>query len=457
MGEVKKVKALSLILIAVVVTAGTLFNLSAEALVPGVNVLVNYDTAGNPATAGNQLARVTEDGNTVAWTSAKHNIFPGDPFPTSTASVIYKRNLQTGDTSYATPTNTAGGLVSITDYNFAMSRSGRYVAYYSRNTNVVTSPTVPYPTSVDHVYLTDTKLGTTTLVDQSSAGVLANGNSDSTYALNVSDDGRFVLFTSTATNLLSSGNPSVAAINYYVKDMKTGEVINPTVSNSGQRANGWVSRMVSSCDGSILAFNSNSTNLTPQDRGVGDAYLVDIRNGYDITSISHIANQPVGVLSISCNGRYLILATNATNLTSDVIPAGSNSHYYRYDRLTADYVLVDKSTSGYISSTANPSSNTWGNSTIVSDDGKVIFRSNDKNMISPAATQNSEVYLRNPEMGTTELVPVNASGVEQNAVTNNQALTVNARGTVVLYNTGATNLIPGITSGATMLVLSKIQ
>ena len=190
---------------------------------------------------------------------------------------------------------------------------------------------------------------------------------------------------------------------------------------------------------------------------MGDTYLVDIRNGYDITNITYAANQPVGVISMSCNGRYLIVGTNATNLTSDTIPTGTNYHYFRYDRLTAEYTLVDKSTSGYISSTTTPGFNTWGNSTVVSDDGKIIFHSNDKNMVSPAATQNSEVYLRNPEAGTTELVPINASGVEQNAVTDNQALTINARGTVVLYNTSATNLIPGMTSGATKLVLSKIQ
>ena len=453
----KNIKTLGLITMTGIFAAGALLSLPAVALISGTNVLVNYNTAGDPATSGNQVVRVTEDGNIVAWTSAAHNIFPGDPFPSSTAKVIYQRNLKTGATNYATPVNTAGSnLIAVTDSNFAMSRSGRYVAYFSRTTNVVTSPVVPTQVGNNHVYLTDTKAGTTVLIDQSSAGVLGNGDADSTYALNVSDDGRFVLFTSGATNLLSSGNPSTVSTNYYVKDTKTGQVINPSLSSSGQRANGWVSRMVSSCDGSIMAFNSNSTNLTPQDRGLGDVYLADIRNGHSITNLSYGANQPAGVLSISCNGRYLVVATIATNLTSDSV-SGTNVHHFRYDRLTGDYSLIDKSTSGYISATANPSSNTWGNSTSVSDDGKVLFFSDDKNMVSPAAVRNSEVYIRNPEVGTTDLVPVNSSGIEQDAVSDKHALEINAQGTVVLYTTGATNLVPGITSGAKKLILSEVK
>ena len=453
---VKKIVVVALGLVVVVFAVVAILKIPTYATVPGTNVLVNYNTTGNPVLTGNQLIRVSEDGNTVAWSSPEHNVFPGDPFPSSTATVIYKRNLQTGVTSYATPVNTSGSPVSIVENNFAMSRSGRYFAYYVAGTQtVVSSPAVPYNTN-NHVYLTDTQLGTTKLVDQSILGSVANNDSTSYTALNVSDDGRFVLFTSYATNLLSSGNPSAASTNFYIKDMKTGLVINPTLSSSGIRANGSMSSMVSSCDGSILAFNSNSTNLTPQDTGAGDVYLVDLRNGYSIMNLSYAANQSVKALSISCNGRYLELATKATNLTADTV-SGSINHYFRYDRLTDAYSLIDKSTSGYISTTLAPNANGLGNSTTVSDDGKVIFSSNDHNMVSPAAVNNKEIFLRNPESGITELVPINASGIEQNGAISNLTLEINAKGAAVLYTTTATNLVPGSTTGGPILVLSKVQ
>lgn len=455
-GMKKRIKIFISGILILTLVLGITFTHGVNALIPGSNSLINYDTSGNPTGLTNQTSRVSEDGNIIAWTTNMHNIISGDPYASSTATVVYERNIQTGVTKYATPLNTSSTLVSIVDSNFAISRTGRYVVFMSQNTNVVSSPTVPSPGTNVHIYLTDTQLGTTTLVDQSAIGVLANNDSTSNYSLNVSDDGRYVLFSSNATNLLSSGNPSSAAPNFYIKDMQSGQVINPTVSNSGSRANGSLTRMFSSCDGSILAFSSNSTNLTAQDRGLWDTFIVDLRNGYSISNLTYSANQPASVMSMSCNGRYLVLVSNATNLTSDSF-SGTAYHYFRYDRLTGTYALVDKSTSGYISTTQTPSSGGLGNSTLASDDGKIVFFDNDHNMISPSATNNGEIYIRDPEANTTSLIPINASGVEENAVPSNTALEINARGTVVIYNTTASNLVPGITTGAKKLVLSKLQ
>lgn len=434
----------------------TFVSQSVDAVVPGSNTYANYDSTGSAASSGGAMrARISEDGKTVAWTSTKHDYIANDPYATSSSPVIYQRNLQTGVTNYVT-VDTAGAPVPVTVTNFAMSRTGRYVAYMSKATSIVSSPSVSTGTGYNHIYLKDMQQGTTRLVDQSLSGTVGNGDATSNYGLSVSDDGRFVLFASIAKNLLVSGNPS-SGTHFYVKDMETGQVINPTVSASGQRANASVTRMVASCDGSIMAFGSASTNLTPEDNGNGNVYVVDVRNGYSIKNITHQANQASGIMSISCNGRYLIIPTTATNLTSDAV-TGSNVHYYRYDRLTGDFVLVDKSSSGYIASYYVPiSGTTFGNGNLVSDDGKVIFMHRDHNMISPAAVNDDEVYMRNPEMNTTELVPVNASGTEQNSVmTSPQTLEISARGNAVMYNTTSTNLLPVTVTGL-KLILSSVE
>lgn len=450
------IKNIVLFFMAVGVLVGAVFGARADATVPGDNTLVNYDLTGsNPSSGGSQAARISEDGNIIVWSSVGHDVIANDPYSSHTSTVLYKRNIKTGLTSYVS-VDYNGVPVHVVDSNFAMSRNGRYVVFQSRGTNIVVNPVVSSGNNNVHLYLRDTLLGTTTLVDKSSTGVLANGDSTSLYALNVSDDGRFVLFSSISTNLLSSGNPSVWSNNRYVKDMRSGEVINPTVSNTGARANGSLTRMFSSCDGSIMVFSSNSTNLTAQDTGRWDVYLVDMRNGYEITNLTHDANQDVGVLSFSCNGRYILVGSTATNLTSDAVSGGVPYHF-RYDRLTNEYSLIEKSNSGYIS-TQSGDTNGSGNALCVSDDGKVVFLSSDRNMVAPAAAQNYQVYLRNPDAGTTELVPINSIGVEQNvAINNNATLEINAKGNAVLYNTRATNLVNGMTTTAIKLVRSKVE
>jgi hypothetical protein len=453
----RKLHKISLGIMAGLLMVGTITNIPSYATVSGTNTLVNYNSTntGVAPTGTNENAHISEDGNLIAWYSNSHNVIPGDPYSSSTASSIYVKNLLTGVTSYAN-TDTSGTPVHVASARFAMSRTGRYIAYTTIN-SVVSSPSLS-GIGRGHVYLRDMQTGSTTLVDKTSSGTLSNAPDNMmAYASSVSDDGRFVLFDSYANNLLTTNNPANTSIdNYYVKDIMTGQVINPAISNAGVRANSLVGRAYMSCDGAMVAFSTDSTNLTPQDNGNFNAYLVDLRNGQNITNLTHGSNQGVSLVSFSCNARYLVLSSLSTNLTVDSV-SGTISHYFRYDRLIDTYALVDKSSLGYISTTKSPASNFDKAMRIVSDDGKVIFRNDDTNMISPAASWTREVYLRNPEAGTTELVPVNSSGTEQNQIGIRDTLEINARGDAVIYSANSTNLVPGITTGATMLVLSKVQ
>lgn len=459
----RKMQRLGLLMAIGVLIIGTASSLPVRATIPGVNTLASYDSTGT-TTPGpiDGMAHLSEDGNIIVWVSNSHNIIPSDPYSSSTTKTLYKRNLQTGNTSYVS-VDTGGAPVDVDNDYFAMSRTGRYVVYASSGTNIVSSPTIPSSPTQQHVYIRDTLLGTTELVDKTVSGTLANigGGTEGGRPWAVSDDGRFVTFSSQATNLLSSGNPS--SPNYsrynYVKDLQTGQVINPAVSNSGVRANSTTGAVYSSCDGSILVFSSNSTNLTPQDNGNGNVYLIDLRNGFSITNLTYGANAGAGALSISCNGRYVVMGSRSTNLTSDSV-SGTITHWFRYDRLTDTYSLVDQSTAGYISTTYTPSNGTSNNGkNLVSDNGLVIFSSDDKSMVSPAASNAKEVYIRDPDLGTTEIVPINSGGSQESPARGShmKALDISARGNAVLYDSRATNLVPSVTVSGQKLVVSKVE
>lgn len=438
---------------------GIISSLPSYAIMSGINTLVSYNSTNTAPSggAGNTVVHISEDGNIVVWSSQSHDIVTND---TSIGNQLYKRNLQTGATSIVSASS--GGAASGSTVNeFAISRTGRYIAFSAIRTDVVASPVVT-AINRNHLYIRDTALGMTTMVDVNSSGVPANlTDGASSRAVGVSDDGRFVTFSSNATNLLNFGNPIGITESYYVKDMQTGQVVNPTASNAGVRANANTYYVKTSCDGSLSVFSTNATNLTPQDNGNTNTYLVDLRNGYSISNLTYNADHGAVPVSISCNGRYVILSSNSTNLTSDSV-SGSNKHLFRYDRLSGEYSLVDKSTSGYIPSSIQTSSGPMFGGTNVSDNGRVAFFGYDSNLVSPAAASYLELYIRNPEAGTTELVPVDSSGVERGlGSTNTQVLhglEISADGKSVVYNSIATNLIPGIGSGGgKKLVLSKVE
>lgn len=450
-------------------TLGTSYTRKAEATVPGTNTLVSYNSTGTGPSINhtNHPMSVSEDGNIVVFYASASDLVSG-----VTGIHLFMRNISTNSTSVV-DLNTTGAPagVSSDDTYFAMSRTGRYVAYTTTNTNIVSSPSIPANTG-SHVYLRDTLLNTSVLVDQSMAGVVGNGGALTTgapYVTNVSDDGRFVAFSSRSNNLLASGNP--ASPNYsfypYVKDLLTGQVIMLLTSDAGVHGNlgtgGAIVNSFSTCDGSKYVFRSNLTTLTPYDSGNSDSYMVDIRNGYHITNLTHETGHTISVTGISCNGKYLLVYSQDTNLTADTV-TGTISHLFRYNILANSYKLVDKSTSGYISSTDSPS---FQGSTLagreISDNGRVVFIDYDTNIVSPSPSNHYEVYLSNPDAGTTELVPVNSSGVAESPGFNHSrtGLAISVDGQNIVYSSPATNLIPGITSGGGSpdgnVVLSKVQ
>lgn len=421
----------------------------ANAIVPGINTLVNYNST-NTAVAGNSpsYARISEDGKTVVWVSDTPDIVSG----VSGGNMIYKRNLKTGATTVESVSATGVPMWIPYEQQFSMSRDGRYIVYNSHRTGIVTTHTIPDGARF-HTYIRDTKLGINKLVHQSAAGALGFGNAGQTPY--VSDDGRFVTFRSTATNLLSSGTSLAGGI--YVKDMLTGNVTLLSKSDTGVQAppaslSGL--QFLVNCDASLAVFYSNATTLTPQDNGQYNAYLVDVRNGQTIKNLTYQFNQELMPQSISCNGRYIVFSSKATNITSDPV-SGTVYQGYRYDRMTEEYVLIGKNASG------NPSTVGAG-AGAVSDNGKVVFSSTDVNLVSPASSHSTQIYVRDPDNGSTEIIPLDGSGVAQKPWASTslvyKTISINARGTKAIYNTDSTTLMTGVGSGSGYkLVVSELE
>jgi len=450
----KVTRRIILAVTAGLLTVGTIASVPSPsyATINGINKLVSYDyTNTNPV--GGSYAAISDDGNFVAFMSANTNVVSGD---TNGATDVFLRDLQTNTTDLVDQSTagvqTVAGVYTLNGQNdIAISRTGQYVLFTSRDAHLIDGQTISG--GIIHVYLRNTVLNTTTLVDTTTSGTIGNDNA---LVGGVSDDGRFVVFLSHATNL---GGGTNGLTYLYMKDMSTNTLQVLSHSASGTNANNAIGAVSVSCDGSLVVFSSPATNLTPSNNGYTSTYLIDLRNGFSITNLTLAANNTTYPNTMSCNGRYIYLVSTATNLTSDSVD-GIASHRFRYDRLTSRYVLVDQSTSGSISSNGSGTLEYAGRT--ISDNGMALFTTSDKNIVSPASTSFYQVYLRSPEAGTTELVAINSSGNEATPVPAGlRTMSISSDGKSIISTSKATNLIPGITTvgtgGEGNIVLSEVQ
>jgi Tol biopolymer transport system component len=149
---------------------------------------------------------ISADGRYVAFHSTATNLVSGD---TNALPDIFVRDRQTG-TTYLLSRDSAGGEGSAEP---AISGDGRYVTFNSDATNLVSGDT----NGAYDIFVRDRQTGTTTLVSRSSAGVVGDEGSAEPA---ISGDGRYVAFFSSATNLVSGDTNGVSDI--FVRDRQTG-------------------------------------------------------------------------------------------------------------------------------------------------------------------------------------------------------------------------------------------
>ena len=190
-------------------------------------------------------------------------------------------------------------------------------------------------------------------------------------------------------------------------------------------------------DGRYVAFTSPSTNLLPGVSGQ-QTFRKDLQTGEvklaSCSSSSIQANNGTFSPSISADGRYVAFTSPANNLLA--FPT-SFSQVFRKD-LQTNQVALCSSTSG------GAQGNNSSSETSMSSDGRyVTFRSSSTNLV-PGVT-GSQVYRKDLQTNEVKLVSCNASGTEADQASKNISMSPNGR--YVVFDSNATNLVPGGTSG----------
>jgi len=340
--------------------------------------------------------------------------------------------VQGNGSSFATPTIEA-----------AASADGRYVAFWSDATNLVAGDV----NSRRDVFVRDRQTGTTELISVNSSEIQANEES---FDPTISADGRYVAFTSHATNLVPG--PTNGSYDVYLRDRQAGTTVRVSVDSAGVEGNGTSSNAAISADGRFIAFQSLASNLAVGDtNGVHDVYVHDSQTGTtERVSVSTGGSEGDGesiVPSISSDGRYLAFESAAANLVAG--DSNAVNDIFLRDRQLATTARLSLTTGGVQGNdaSAHPA---------VSEDGRfVAFHSLATNLVAGDTNAVRDVFLHDRTLVTTERVSLDSAAVQGNG--SSARASVSADGRFLAFTSAATNLVADDTNGGTDIFVRDRQ
>lgn len=225
-----------------------------------------------------------------------------------------------------------------------ISADGRYIAFRSMAWNLVAGDTDPNLTTLAFVdiFVHDRQTGTTARVSVASDGTQCDNHNDSPA---ISADGRYVAFTSVASNMVTGDTNGVSDV--FLHDRQTGITTRLSVTTDGTQGNGESFGAAVSADSRYVAFTSAASNLVVGDvnrcPGWGSTVLGTCRDVFlhdrqisTTTMVSSFvgavpANGPSEAAALNSDGRFVAFVSAASNLVQ--LDKNGFVDVFVYDRL----------------------------------------------------------------------------------------------------------------------------
>lgn len=392
---------------------------------------VSVHSDGGEANAENRTPAISGDGRYVVFESDASNLVGGD---SNGVADVFVHDRETGETRRVS-VSSGGTQGNASSRAPAISGGGRTVAFHSNAFNLVGGDT----NNVSDIFVRDRDTGTTSRVSVHSNGTQGN---DVSYDPAVSGDSRYVAFWSYAGNLVD--NDSNGRADVFVRDQVMGQTFRVSQNASGIGGNGDSKYPAISGNGRYVVFESTASNLVGGDSGIyTDIYLYDIQmGGIERVSVSDDEQEAQGdswAASVSGDGRYVAFVSFASNLV-----AGDTNLYpdvFVRDRHTGQTRRVNVSTDG-----AQVNVFEEDQAPVVAADGSVIaFKSKADNLVGGDNNNIGDVFLRDLGAGTTVRVSVTPAGVEGNDASKEPSLSGSGRH--VAFSSLANNLVAGDNNG----------
>jgi len=339
----------------------------------------SLQAAGSTGVVGNTYA-VSADGRYVAFTSNGNDLIPGQTV--DTWSDIFLRDLRTGETTLVTKSYTGNGALGSSAYP-SISADGRYVVYESWSDGLAVNDN----NGLTDVYRWDRNTGQSELVSVTTGGT-TNANYQSN-AASISANGRFVVFQSSAPDLVAS-DPNGTKQDVFIRDMQTHTTTMVSIATAGPSAplSGSQGPRVSP-DGRYVTFASDDPNIVAGDTdGLMNAFIRD-RTAGTTTKVAFDAGYQTFGAVLSANARYLLFSAQNADF---------QSHLWVRDLQTNALEQVDVRFDGQV--ILQGYSGSYANS--ISDDGRyVAFWTYYNGMVASDDNGQADAFVRDLALDST--------------------------------------------------------
>jgi Tol biopolymer transport system component len=389
---------------------------------------------------------ISAGGRYVAFTSLAPNLVPGD---TNERRDAFVRDRRTGATTRISVSDRGEQAQAVADDPWGgsgvdgMSADGRYVVFESDAPNLVRGDT---NRAVD-VFVRDTRLKRTTRVSVSSGG--GQGNGQSSWAA-ISGDGRYVAFVSDATNLVAGDTNHGADV--FLRDRRRGTTVRVSVGPHGRQTNRGSESSTPALGrhGRFVAFTSNATNLVAGDHNkLADVFVRDLVT-HRTTRVSVTSRGKEGgrdrtgngsnAPSLSANGRFVAFHSAASNL----VPGDTNGVFdiFVHDRATGTTRRVSVGRRG-----RQANAESLGPPSISRDGRFIAFASLASNLVAHDENDITDAFIYDLKTGRTVLGSLGKGGIQGNDGSTPAATAFSADDRYLALSSWASNLVPHDTNG----------
>ncbi len=324
-----------------------------------------------------------------------------------------------------------------------VSADGRFVAFSSNATNLA-------PNDANgrlDVYLRDRQLGTTVLISATAAGFAGNDRSE---LADLSEDGRFVVFLSWASDLVPGDTNGFRDL--YVRDRDpdgnglfdeaNATTIRATLGAGGVQPNEQCTSGSISADGRFIAFDSDASNLVAGDvEGRTDVFVRDLSTG----AIERVSLSGGGAggdgfsvrAALSSNGRKVAFASVAANLVAGDLNGALDLFVRDLDFDTTTRVSL-RDDGGEIAGDSDDYE-------MSGDANRFVWWSGIDGIVADDTNGRADVFLRDVAAGTTRRLSIAADGSDGDKSAELPHLAAN--GAFVVFQSDSTNLAGIETNG----------
>jgi len=285
--------------------------------------------------------------------------------------------------------------------------------------------------SYNDIFVYDRQTQQLKRVNISSQGDESNFES---YYPSISADGRYIAFQSDASNLVP--NDTNSATDIFVHDQITGITQRVSINSQGEQGDRHSSEPAISGDGRYVVFHSQASNLVAKDTNEGiDVFLHDLQTQETtLVNLNAKGKQGRGISFgpvISEDGRYIAFASSVSNLVEE--DTNELVDVFVFDRQTKQTTRVS------VNSEGQQADGVSFRPTLSADGQYVAFRSQATNLVANDTNGEEDIFVHDRATGTTTRISVDSQGQEANGRSFNA--TISGNGQFVVFNSDANNLV----------------